>query len=477
LDAARTVVGRRAETITPTTSAAQLAVAAERRDMHLLHQRLRSSLHGRARNRSIQRPGRATKLIALAAICASVLMAVPSPAAMAQQIDHGGRLVPIADAIVNDMGEGDIDLYARVNEFPSIDADNVRLDGMATQGFHRVKFGVMDNDVDSLCISVRARGANVDAELRTSVYSNSTRIGRSDWRPLTDKYGTYLMAFDTSAIDLTGKRLAVKVELRRETDDGTVQYSQVFAREACSDWAHAKLLGYGFGDGNYNPFAVDGLRPTLVLQAPSQNIARDIVEHGCAAGYVVRERITPTTRSGSLCDGPARVAFVAQKPRMDLQNFSYPYSADGSPTIEAFEAFVQQATDSERRAFLSGLVPTESKAVAAFGRYLVDDQFVFGPYAEAKSANRGEACDRIGDRMSNFRDLIQAGDFPGGDTQVATANKCKNDGDTQNEVMKVFITQGTECRLNSQYGYEFAAFGRVPGATTVNGKLTQPPPC
>ena len=79
--------------------------------------------------------------------------------------------------------------------------------------------------------------------------------------------------------------------------------------------------------------------------------------------------------------------------------------------------------------------------------------------------------------MGYFQDMLQGGDFPGSDTTTASRNGCINDGDDKAEAMLVFIGANVACRFNSQNGYEFASFGRVPGATEVGGIDVEPAPC
>jgi hypothetical protein len=213
-----------------------------------------------------------------------------------------------------------------------------------------------------------------------------------------------------------------------------------------------RLFGYVLGDGNYHPHKSPP--QNAVFQAPLQVLARDFVLSACKLGYggKIVSKYEPAGKQRIDCS-----TFTASSP-LTKGTSKYVITIEGFrwPSGGNFKTYSESASLASLRGFMGGLLPVEGTTSG-----LIDDQFPDSDYTtDAQIDSKLRAVVKILDRLG-FR----------------TAQTRRNGSVCTSSCRTVNINAGQEgCKFNPAYGYTFANYARVPGATNCQGLSCQPPP-
>lgn len=238
------------------------------------------------------------------------------------------------------------------------------------------------------------------------------------------------------------------------TAQDEAQLQSALTASAAADTAalEGRLLGYVFGDGNYHPHKTPP--KNAEFQAPLQVLARDFVLTACKLGYngkvisthepAGKQRIdcSKFTASTPLTKGSSKYVLV-------IEDFRWPSGGN-------FKTYAESASLSGLRGFLGGVLPVEGTTSG-----LIDDQFPDSDYTtDAQIDSKLKTVVRILGRLG-----------------FSTAQTRRNGSACTSGCRTVNINAAQEgCKFNPAYGYVFASYARVPGATACEGLSCQPPP-
>lgn len=221
--------------------------------------------------------------------------------------------------------------------------------------------------------------------------------------------------------------------------------------------AAAKVLGYGFGDGNYNPFSDKPKQSYVRATLGKGGAVGDMVHAACLAGYGGPWRV----QVNGVLIPDACAYFDGGKLAADVKvlAFAFPFGGD-------FGRFASEAPVEHLHAFVSGFLQYEGGCGAARVQApgLIDDQSVgYSGYSSLA---------QIKLKMGALKVLLTRLGFTTARVTCGTT-KC---------ALKISETEG--CLFHSRFGYAFprtyrsgADWGlwRVPGCTGTAAPFGEPP--